>query len=229
MRLYELEAVDPQFREKVIKDIAKTILGNCSQYLKAIGFPKNSTNWLLRGESGSPSQKPIDTLTTPLTVRSDRRPRNTPLQVHQYVDEWLAGPAGGHFGWNPRSAGLFTVGRFSIAADYGVVHAVFPIGNFNYLWAEKINDMTVTMGEVYGALQSTSALKQLNIDDFADQIDKKLAAAKWHHNKGMGAYFTGFARNEMTIDVGSYYAIPIERYPHGVCLQDIIPYMGGTV
>ena len=69
---------------------------------------------------------------TLITTRKDRRPSLTRTSVHQVVDDWF----NAHYGFRPRSAGLFSIGSMREAGSYGAPHFVLPVGDFKYVWGK---------------------------------------------------------------------------------------------
>lgn len=72
---------------------------------------------------------------TIITTRKDRRPSLTRTSVHQLVDDWF----NEHYGFRPRSNGLFTIGSMREALSYGAPHFVLPVGDFKYVWGKYKN------------------------------------------------------------------------------------------
>ena len=70
-------------------------------------------------------------------VRKDRVGKDMPEEMtHFFNVEFLK-----HFEFAPRSEGIFCTGKKSIADGYGWPFLVFPIGEFEYIWSEKVNDL----------------------------------------------------------------------------------------
>lgn len=69
---------------------------------------------------------------TEVTVRKDRKPRDTKLLVHNLMDEYLKEK----FGTKVRSEALFTTGDMQTTLAYGKPHYVFPVGEFKFVWVE---------------------------------------------------------------------------------------------
>ena len=98
---------------------------DCKKYLNAV---KNTDNLLIRYED-----KVIESYKK--RVRKNRRPKDTPLAVHKFVDKALKEK----FGWKVRSSGLFCYSTNSHSAGY----FVFPIGKFEYVYSTRVDDLTV--------------------------------------------------------------------------------------
>lgn len=74
-------------------------------------------------------------------IRPDRKPMSTDLAMHHAMDNWF----NEKFGFKARSAALFTTGDFKDARSYGAVYAIFPIGDFRFIWSEVIGDLFISM------------------------------------------------------------------------------------
>ena len=74
-------------------------------------------------------------------VRQDREPTDTSPFLHYTADDWFKEK----FGINARGAAMFTTGNYKIASYYGgnleKVFAVFPIGEFKFIWSPKVRDL----------------------------------------------------------------------------------------
>lgn len=70
-------------------------------------------------------------------VRKDRRPKDTPIEIHNYVDDWFEA------NWNirPRSNSIFCTTRRGNAESYGNIYFIFPIGNYKIVYNPNINDL----------------------------------------------------------------------------------------
>lgn len=70
--------------------------------------------------------------------RKRRRPLDTPLLFHNYLDEMFLK----YFGWKARSNGLFTTISSSYSGYYGSnLYIVFPKNGFNYVYNQNIPDL----------------------------------------------------------------------------------------
>lgn len=70
------------------------------------------------------------------SVRKDRKPKDTPIKMADLLDKAFFKI----FHWKPRSEGLFTTSNIYTASKYGSLNAVFPCGNFDYVWSPKVQD-----------------------------------------------------------------------------------------
>lgn len=120
---YLTEANNDYYFEKIKKE--------CKPYLSKI---KNSEFMLVR-DAGAGNKKSYKK-----KVRKHRRPMDTPLVVHEYLDKTLKDK----FGWKPRSEGLFC---FASNSDMLNVHYVFPIGKFKFVYSDYVDDATVYLAD----------------------------------------------------------------------------------
>jgi hypothetical protein len=72
-------------------------------------------------------------------IRTDRYPKDTPVQVHNAIDDMF------HriFGIRSRSGSIFLTGKYSTAGGYGSkVYSVFPTGtSYDIIWSPTISDL----------------------------------------------------------------------------------------
>ena len=101
----------------------------CQPYLKEC---RKVDDFLYRGSPKSNSEGIFK-----LKPRMDRRPMDTPRELHNYLDKLFKKK----FGWEVRSEGVFVTGDDYQADNYGIVYLFFPIGQFKYVWSPKISDM----------------------------------------------------------------------------------------
>jgi len=110
-------------------EIADILKKDCKPYFKEVGL---DAPFLWRGQHS---------VTIPdiekIVPRKDRRPRNTPINLHKIWDNAFKKK----FGWKARSEGVFVGDEFD-AVYYGRVYMFFPIGSYKYVWSEKYEDLT---------------------------------------------------------------------------------------
>ena len=118
------------------------ITSHCGPYLAAIGGLSEALmrRALYRGLS---YKIPDDQLISIVDVRQDRKPRDTPGDIHTQIDDWFAAnlPSGIRY----RSSSVFCSGREVIAHTYAVVGSkvavVLPVGEFHYCWSPVVRDL----------------------------------------------------------------------------------------
>lgn len=69
-------------------------------------------------------------------VKKDRRPLDTQLELHHALDDWFLD----NFGFRARSNAVFASGSENFALVYGDLYAIYPIGDFEYVWSPRIKD-----------------------------------------------------------------------------------------
>lgn len=69
--------------------------------------------------------------------RKHRRPKDTPLQYQEEIDEVFFYK----FGWKPRAEGVFTSPSCTTAAGYGAPYVFLPVNGYKYLWSPKYGDL----------------------------------------------------------------------------------------
>jgi len=115
-------------------DMVSLIKSNCNPFLK----DWQSTykyNFLY---SGRKSSKDFDIK----TIRKNRKPQNTSLDIHNIVDDWFYR----EFGVRARSNAMFGTFNRSMAEIYGNLFIVFPIGKYVMLSSDKVRDLYLKLG-----------------------------------------------------------------------------------
>src|SRR6056297_324818 len=105
---------------------------DCQPYiniLKKISF----MYYLLSGRSSGYGSLDFDKK----KVRQNRKPKDTPEEINQWVDKWFYKK----FGIKARSQTLFCTSDKSSARNYGKIYYIFPIGNFEVIWSKKYTDL----------------------------------------------------------------------------------------
>ncbi len=117
-----------------LKYIAQLLYKNCMPYLKDINFSKNFP-FLYSGRKKSK-------IWFKGRVRKDRKPKDTPKEIHNMLDNAFQKK----FGIKARSQSLFTSFYINQTTPYGNSYIIFPIGNYEILWNPKIIDLTDKLG-----------------------------------------------------------------------------------
>lgn len=141
-----------------------------------------------------------------IKTRTDRKPRDSSLQLHTHFDSWFEK----EFGHKFRSAGVFA--SSSPYPFYGDEYAIFPIGKWSYVWSPNVPDLTDKFSELYHVAND----EFLSFDNLQNipksKIWKALDNAGFTNNdldKALGT------KNEIIIDCDSYLAIRKELLPSG--------------
>jgi len=122
-------------------------------------------------------------------TRKDRRPRNTPPEIHENADAWFEMK----FGIKYRSQAIFLTGNHFVARAYAAsdkhVFRIIPVGPYKYCWSTKIDDMlSISIGS------STCG-----------SIDDALNKAGYIESNLKGAHDSG---HEVMLYCDTYIAIP---------------------
>ena len=154
------------FKQYLLEDsnvISETEMrGLCAKFIKESGgLP------LYRG-----SNRRFNDITL-ITTRKDRRPSLTRTPVHQVVDDWF----NEHYGFRPRSAGLFSIGSMREAGSYGAPHFVLPVGDFKYVWGKYKN--ILGWGDLAGQpiLDTYEVTSRIRGEGAA--VDKVMSSVEW--------------------------------------------------
>jgi hypothetical protein len=114
-----------------VKDIAEILMDNCAPFLKEL--KKTQYKYMLyRGY-----KKDVSKSVEFVKPRKNRRPKDTPLALHNLLDDLFKKK----FGWKVRSEGVFVAPRNFPLSDYGRVYLFFPVGKFKYVWSPKVSDL----------------------------------------------------------------------------------------
>ena len=52
------------------------------------------------------------------------------------------------FGVRPRTQGAFTTGSYADAGTYGKPYLFFPIGEYKYIWSDRVKDMWINVRDM---------------------------------------------------------------------------------
>lgn len=118
-------------KDLTIEEIKQILYKDCKPYLKQLTKINFKKRELLI--SGRKDQTPFGTK----DIRKDRKPRDTKLEIHNWIDEQFYKK----FGIKARSQTLFCTGDLSQASNFGYTHYIFPIGNFEVIWSNKHMDL----------------------------------------------------------------------------------------
>ena len=131
---YLNEAVDPN----IVKDIWVKLTKDCMPFLKELKrVQEPKYRFFYRGFHGSLHQEMVRK-----SVRTDRKPTDTPKAISKYVDDEFQKK----FGWRVRSEGAFATSDRMRSSGYGTTFIFFPIGKYKYVWSEEVTDMYTYLG-----------------------------------------------------------------------------------
>lgn len=118
-----------------LEQVAQIIVEACTPFLQQINYEADKyILWRgLGGKFTTISPNPVDVM----TVRKDRQPVLTGANAHKLSDRYFDEK----FGIKGRSATTFVTGQIKHAMSYGRPYAVFPVGEFRFLWSPNVADM----------------------------------------------------------------------------------------
>lgn len=76
--------------------------------------------------------------------RGKRRPMNTKPMIQALIDDWFAKKFGVRF----RAESVFAIGDPNVAASYGSLYVLFPIGEFKYCWSPDVEDLFMVIRDI---------------------------------------------------------------------------------
>ena len=123
---YFIESKDT---EGISDDIVKLIKKDCKPYLKDFDRIWNQTFFF--------SGRMTNTYFKKVTLRQDRKPRDTPLEIHDFIDNWFYKK----FGIKARSNVIFCYLDVYKVSNYGKPHVIFPIGKYTAISSNRVNDL----------------------------------------------------------------------------------------
>lgn len=144
---------------RTYRELLQFVEEHCQPYIRE--NPDFETNRLYRG------MKTPNTIASINTIRKDRLPKDTARKVQEELDaEFIAQ------GFKAiRSNSMFCLGESYNAEEYGEVHVVYPIGNFEYTWSPEIRDLTVALyNQTDSAKFIPSDKKIMDVNNFSDSI-----------------------------------------------------------
>jgi len=124
------------------KPIANVLKKNCAPFIKEMKS-SNLHNWFYRATGGYH----YEDISKPIKPRTNRKPRNTPKEIHEYMDMRCKKK----FGWKSRSEGVFVSShRNALEMNYGEPYLFFPIGSYKYIYHPRIKDIFEYFDVIYG-------------------------------------------------------------------------------
>lgn len=159
---------------------------------------------------GFQSKAKLSNTLNKLTVRDDRKPRDSSPRLHKIMDDFL----NDEFGFPFRSKGLFVTPSENIASNYamynkantvsertGNVCLIFPIGNFDYCFSRKLMDV------------SWHIVDDLDIEEddpeYEEKIYEFLKSDEVEYVKNEQLDYAVDTRREIMLSCKEYYAVPI--------------------
>jgi hypothetical protein len=133
-----------------------------------------------------------------IVPRQDRKPMNTPLVVHEFLDELFFD----RFGWKPRSSGVFVSPDKREAKAYGPItkHSVVFLATdpFKALWSPKVQDLFVFL-HGRGVIQDDRPLTDYQKKKISETVDTYI---EWNLDVALNG-----EKNEVMFKCNGYYLI----------------------
>lgn len=177
----------------------RRIKTHCQPFLE-----QSNGNFLWRGLRGGGNYINKD-------IRLDnRRPTDTPGRLHKKFNDYFTKEFGAPF----RNA-MFTSGNPKLVDDYGRVYAVFPEGDFKFLWSDSVADLFGKWQETYKPDYrhgESAEDSQERLTTAENKFMKKHMMTGYYDNNMDAAIHSG---NEIMVRSAGYYGISrhiIERY-----------------
>lgn len=182
-------------------DAINLINEDCQQYLRKVAADGKFHAFYV----GLPNEK---WPTGEVQVRKNKAPVPTPKKILDSFDRVMGEMYGKEF-----RSDSFIASNASVAAKNGVKHMVFPIGKFDYLWSEKVKDLTHGMGHEEDITNGDGLY--FDIHDAIDPKDEDKVVKEFLKNKEF--VFNKDLRkcankdHDVMIDCKYYYAIPTSK------------------
>jgi hypothetical protein len=212
--------ISPEFRR-----FAEVLKSECQPYLKSIDFDLYRHD-LYHGRRG------VDQVTV-LMCPVNRKPKDTPLAIHQIADAYFEETTGIKF----RSNALFATGSQGMARDYGNPLLVIPRGEFTACWSPEISDLTEHLdmflfnhypSEVVAAAGFS---KSYWVGDTNNR--NLIGAIKWMLDDGdyqVGAVKEAVrSKNEVMLHAESFYLLPLYGPNNDSMVVNLMTAWGETV
>ena len=127
------------------KQIASKIIEDCKPYIHEVIDIDN--NRLFRGLQLASFSQRADLIAEGVykaAVRKDRKPLNSGLAVHKFIDDWMLTNLGSRF----RSQSIFCTANRVTSLSFGKPFVILPIGKFSFAWSPFIEDLYSDVFEI---------------------------------------------------------------------------------
>jgi hypothetical protein len=184
-------------QEDKINEMIYLIKKDCQPFLKE--WHKINKGPLLTGRKNEKSFNKKQ-------VRKNRKPRDTPEELHKLVDEWFYKK----FKLKLRSNSIFSTFSYRIVGVYGVPYCVFPIGDYTIISSEEIKDLYNNIDYLFYKKFSDSVL---TYNDLSEEKQKEFQnillkhLEKSNYKKGLR-----YHDNEQMINCKEYYILSYYIY-----------------
>ena len=179
MKIIELFEEEGYDRDEAVELIRR----DCKPYFDASPGPR----LMFRGMRGRSKTRAFKR-----GVRADRAPKDTSDKLHKAMDDWFLEK----FGFRARSNAMFATGHATVAGTYGSLYAVFPIGDFEFVWSPNADDLTL----------HTENLRPDEVPDVLEDCEFRKTNLRSAIN----------SQNEIMISCREYYAVPLPLAYEGI-------------
>ena len=194
MRIDEIVNTPDTPNTPSLQEIAVSIKRDCSPFLSQIKGRVDKLA-LFRGVGVRTSA----TTFSRNAIRSDRSPLSTHPFVHDISDQWFLN----RFGIKYRSNALFTSGDPKEAGGYGLLYAIFPIGEFDICYSPVIKDLFNKWDDCD---RHDHSLSELSLEIASEEIDNILRAGNYKTGPLTTAIKSG---NEVMVHCSEYYQLKV--------------------
>ncbi len=179
--------------EQSDEEILEILERDCKRFLEIC-----DNKFLYRGSK----TQSTDNSLKKIKMRKDRAPRDMKANTHVMLDNYFED----NFGIRYRSAAVFVTGSKENAEDYGKVYAVFPIGDFSFIYSPIIVDLysNIKHNEIVSSLNPFK--KPTKIKHTQESINAYLDSGKYTNKNLLAGIKKG---NEIMIHCDEYYIIPL--------------------
>jgi hypothetical protein len=163
-----------------LSEILTLIYQKCQPFLKDIVAQKTQFKYLPYSGRNNNQDHFIK------SIRSDRTPKDMNQEVHAYLDNIF----NHKFGFKARSNAIFITGYRSLAMGYGSnLYCILPIGNYKFIYSEKIKDLYMAIDHVVGT-QSYDQWLHNNLQDYRHEWEME-AEDEWQkiYSEGKKGYW----------------------------------------
>lgn len=185
MKLFELHGENPDEHAEVIATLQK----DCKKFLDEVNVTGNTQLW--RGTDDVPT----GTGFTKMKMIHNRLPMSTKHHIHDFLNDFFQDK----FGWKARN-GVFCMGNINGVKAYGPPYAIFPIGNYKYIWSPDVDDV---FSDIVSDYPRDEALAKNHV---YPQLGERLKKIDWRTDD-MEVALNEYPDKEIMLHAPEYYVI----------------------
>jgi len=186
------EFITEEHSQEEIIGYCNTILTECQPFLQQCG-----RRWMWRGVRSQP-----DAFIHKEIRVANRKPKDTPGRLHKKFNAVFMKEHGAPF----RNA-MFSAGKPGAVDDYGRVYAVFPEGDFEFIWNPGVADLFGKWQETYEPSHRVGEMemsRMARLTKAEDKFIKKYVTGEYMNTDLEMALSSG---NEIMVRGSGYYGI----------------------